>query len=927
MKNWPTFYVIHFLIFLCLCQPLCSQGKVIIRQKKWEYTETEHFKIYHCQVSREIASVLSSLLEDIFTTTTKFYEYAPVKKIPFFIYADHNDFEQTNIVDVGEGTGGVSEALKNRFLVYNNGSVCWLKNVISHEFAHVIYFKVIYEESPILKALRLTRGIFIPLWVVEGMAEYNTGTLDATEREMVIRDMVRNKNVLSLRNLRNFNHLKPHQITPAYKISECALRFMVEEYGHDKPQKILKVLRDKLDINIAFIDSMGMSLDLFEKKFEEWVYEDYRDDIGSYGNAGIYGKKLTFDNGDNIPDFNTNPAFSPDGKTIVFISDEKGDNEIVSLDLHSGRKKVIVSGNNSKIDIIHNGRISFSPDGKSILFAGEKTHRDYLYLYDTEKESVSVVPLRIHKIKSPVYSSTENKILFIGMESVFNDIYEYNLTTCALEPITNDPEDQDSPVYSPSGSEIAFAQENRVSMRKDIYTINRKTREKKRLTDFPGDETEPVYLPGGDKILFISDENPGMPRNIYTVSVSDLETQRKTDLLTGAFSPCVSESSCKVAFSYYDNFRKDIYIADTNSIDKISGQQEPISKNISGDDKISSDLNVSSMSGKPYKFHPSLDILVPFVMYHSEYGLFVAAYWQASELFGNHEIYNQIIYLDKDELQYQFGYSFKKWRPQFLFKMSAERSEYLSVSEEIYKEKNDVKSLSVIYPLDRFNNIETEFSTRKYSENWTSLDSQDWDLMVNRYSVGYHRNNVTGKYLYERFGADTQLIFRQAFRELNGDSSYKEYVLRHEKFVPIFTQGTVVFGGLGVFSEGVNKRYFRMPLRGFSSLSQDYKYTRLLVSTLETRFPLITFESVWPSPDFFVKSLNMFVYSDAGFGYNSINELEKFSIGELHNSIGAGLRIYTFAAGYLLPATIDYAKKTTASGERWSFSLGVSLPY
>ena len=91
------------------------------------------------------------------------------------------------------------------------------------------------------------------------MAEYNTVDIDATTREMVIRDMISNKNVISLKNLSTFNHLKPHQITPAYKLSETAYHFLVDEYGPDKPQKILKVLRDKLDTTAAFTDTLNIT--------------------------------------------------------------------------------------------------------------------------------------------------------------------------------------------------------------------------------------------------------------------------------------------------------------------------------------------------------------------------------------------------------------------------------------------------------------------------------------------------------------------------------------------------------------------------------------------------------------------------------------------------------------------------------------------
>src|SRR3989339_1248391 len=69
---------------------LYGENKVITDIKKWEYVETEHFKIYHYPECKELLPVISEILEDTFNNTTRFYEYRPSKKIPFFIYRNHN---------------------------------------------------------------------------------------------------------------------------------------------------------------------------------------------------------------------------------------------------------------------------------------------------------------------------------------------------------------------------------------------------------------------------------------------------------------------------------------------------------------------------------------------------------------------------------------------------------------------------------------------------------------------------------------------------------------------------------------------------------------------------------------------------------------------------------------------------------------------
>jgi len=903
---------------------LYGENKVITDIKKWEYVETEHFKIYHYPECKELLPVISEILEDTFNNTTRFYEYRPSKKIPFFIYRNHNEFEQTNIVDVGEGTGGVTEAFKNRFIVYNDGSVKWLKNVIPHEFTHVIQFTVLYEESAFLKALRLARGIFIPLWMMEGMAEYNTADIDATTREMVIKDMISNKNVISLKNLSTFNHLKPHQITPAYKLSETAYRFLVDEYGPDKPQKILKVLRDKLDTTAAFADTLNISPGLFMKKWEEWLYEKYDDKITGFKEAKDYGSKLTEDNGDNIPDFNTNPAVSPDGKSIAYITDDDGVNKLVMMSLSEKRKKILVEGVTADIDVIHNERISFSSDGNLLAFSGEKTQKDYIYIYDIKNEKLNKLSLDVFTVKSPCFSPDGKKIIFVGMEKAYNDIYEFNLEDNSVKKITDDPENQSSPSYSPDGNFIAFSQENTAAYQSDIFLFELKTKIKTRLTNFSGNESEPVFSADGNRIFFMSDENPGNPINIYTVSVDGREVKKCTDLLTGVFNPSITSDGKSLVFVNYRNFRKDIYFADISQFDNEISASNP--ENISVESSTDNKYLASPIF--PYRFKPSIDILVPFVMYHSEFGLFLATYWQASELFGNHQIYNQLLYSSgSGDLQYAVGYSYLKWRPQFIFSSIGENAEYLTTSEEIYKEKEYTQSIAVIYPLDRFNRIETAVSTNKYTEKNSTLDKLILNQRTNRYSVAYDRNTITGKYLYARFGSSLRVLFREAFLEYDGNIEYKEYALRYEKYFPVFSESAVILGNLFVASEGLNKRYFRLPLRGFSHSDDFHIYNRLIAATIEYRFPVLTLENIWPISDFFLKSINTFFFTDNGFGFNNTEEYQNVTIDEIKNSVGSGVRFYTFLAGYLLPITVEYAKRTNDFGDRWNFSLGVSLAY
>ena len=113
-----------------------TENKVITDVKKWEYIETEHFKKYIITPSvKNFCRLFRKYWKETFNNTTRFYEYRPSKKLLFLFIEIITSLNRQISLTSAKGTGGVTEAFKNRFIVYNDGSVRWLRNVIPHEFA------------------------------------------------------------------------------------------------------------------------------------------------------------------------------------------------------------------------------------------------------------------------------------------------------------------------------------------------------------------------------------------------------------------------------------------------------------------------------------------------------------------------------------------------------------------------------------------------------------------------------------------------------------------------------------------------------------------------------------------------------------------------------------------------------------------------
>ena len=191
-----------------------GRNQVVRRDFDWKVVSTEHFDIHYYAQSAPLLPFAARTLERSYARLSLGLSTGFDRRRPFFLYASLNDMQQSSIVDTGDGTGGVTEAFKDRFMVFNDGSRRWLDTVITHELAHVFQYHVLV--SGWWKSARILKTIVYPLWMMEGMAEYFTRGLDDAPGEILIRDAATSEGLIPLWKLEHFSHLKPHQVRLAY---------------------------------------------------------------------------------------------------------------------------------------------------------------------------------------------------------------------------------------------------------------------------------------------------------------------------------------------------------------------------------------------------------------------------------------------------------------------------------------------------------------------------------------------------------------------------------------------------------------------------------------------------------------------------------------------------------------------------------------
>lgn len=180
------------------------------------------------------------------------------------------------------------------------------------------------------------------------------------------------------------------------------------------------------------------------------------------------------------------PAFSPDGRVLVFVTDWDGDDDLWLYDLINDQISKLTD--NSFVD----RDPDWSPDGRSIVFASDQDTPGFTRLYtltftDENEQGFVIAPLYSGgggNNFAPRYSPDGRSITFVNDRSGDGDVYIIDSDgqrPFLLTADDNEAEDR-APVFTPDGRSIAFIS-NRGGDIFQIYLVNLQGTEVIRLGD------------------------------------------------------------------------------------------------------------------------------------------------------------------------------------------------------------------------------------------------------------------------------------------------------------------------------------------------------------------------------------------------------------------------------------------------------------
>lgn len=547
-----------------------GQNKVQYKSFKWKVLRTQHFDIHYYQGTEAAVNDAALMAERSYQRLSRVLNHQIRVRVPLVLYASHTDFEQTNITPelIGIGTGGVTEFLKRRVFLPFTGSYAELDHVLTHELVHAFQVDILFGDNQGLIGNPFAAQV--PLWFMEGMAEYlSVGGTDPNTA-MWLRDASLEGYLIPITTLAYVGDIR------VYRFGQNIWQYIAETYGIAKVGEILKRTRRLGSAERALEASTGLTVEVLSKKWTESVRKTYLPQIVDHQSPSQIATKLT-DAERDYSNFNVAASVSPSGLQFVYISDRSMYNDVYLASALDGKmfKKLISGERTPSFETLRffNTNIAWSPNEKQIAIPAKVGGEDALYIVDVPSGKVKKrYKFGLDAIYSPQWSPDGSKFAFVGLKNGRSILYLVDSNGKNARQVLSGRYAVRDPVWSPDGSKLAFStdQGEGTDVNKLIFghlKIAFLDLASGQITIPPGQQGKnisPQWTPDGTSVVFVSDRT-GIS-NMYRMDLATGESVRLSDLLTGVSglveeSPCISLSrdGKRLLFTAFNRGGWDVY--------------------------------------------------------------------------------------------------------------------------------------------------------------------------------------------------------------------------------------------------------------------------------------------------------------------------------------------------------------------------------
>jgi Tol biopolymer transport system component len=541
--------------------PLLGQyfGRNQVQYQTFDFRvlKTPHFDVYYYPEEEAASRDAGRMAERWYARLSRVLDYEFEHKQPLILYASHPHAEQTTIVQggLGEGTEGVTEVFKQRIVIPHQSSYQETDHVVGHELVHAFQ----YDISGLGRAgggLEQAAARFnVPLWFVEGMAEYlSIGPVDPNT-SMWLRDAALTGDVPSVEQLTRDQRYFP------YRWGQAFWAYVGGRWGDAAIGQILKQAGQGVPYPEAFQRILNEPLDDISKDWQNSIRRTYLPLLTTEKEAREIATPLITQKGKG-GGYNLSPSLSPDGTRMAFLSSLSNfDVQLYLADAQTGQIiRTLVKGtafdpHYSSLNFISSAG-TWAPDGNRFAFSARRESSDVIVVIDTRtgKKEREYRLRGVSEMTNPAWSPDGRTVVVSGKRGGITDLYAIDMTTGASRQLTSDAYADIQPEFSPDGRTIAFVTDrgpgtDLAALRYGGYRVALMDVASGAIRMAPGmagpKNINPVWTHDGQGLYFVSNRT-GIP-NIYRVELASGAVTQVTDLFSGVsgitdLSPVISSS-------------------------------------------------------------------------------------------------------------------------------------------------------------------------------------------------------------------------------------------------------------------------------------------------------------------------------------------------------------------------------------------------
>ncbi len=547
-----------------------GRNKVQYETFDFKILKTPHFDIHFYPEEAEAVEDAARMSERWYERLARVFQHEFEEPKPIILYADHPDFQQTNTLRgrLSEGTGGVTESLKNRVIMPLTGSYADTDHVLGHELVHAFQYNVAQGRSGAgIRGLSL-----LPLWLIEGMAEYLSVGREDPLTAMWLRDAIQRDDLPTIKQMTTERRFFP------YRFGQALWAYVGGTYGDER---VVDLYRRSLRVGWepALEQVLGTSSDSLSAEWRDAVENEYLPLMAGRQAPGEAGALLLAPS-TGAGRQNVSPSVSPDGRYVAFLSEK----DLFGIDLFVAdartgeiQRKLVSANADPHFDALRfiDSAGDWSPDGEKFVFTVFAEGDNELAIVDANDGDVErkIDLEEVGAISSPAWSPDGQYIAFSGLNGGVSDIYVWDVETGALRQLTNDKFADFQPTWSPDGATIAFVSDR--SSTTDFEILQYSKPQIALLEVGTGDveglelfgnvkHISPQYAPDGRSLYFVSDQD-GFS-DIYQYEFETTDIRRITRLSTAVsgitgMSPTLSVArrAGTILFTVFDAFEFHVY--------------------------------------------------------------------------------------------------------------------------------------------------------------------------------------------------------------------------------------------------------------------------------------------------------------------------------------------------------------------------------